>query len=65
MKPAIYSLTIDPSRLASDQLRELAKNYTDLANVLDSLNKNPQRQAILLAEIINQENKTHEPTKTT
>ena len=57
MKPAIYSLTIDPSRLASDQLRELAKNYVALADVLDSLNKNPQRQAILLAEIINQENK--------
>ena len=65
MKPAIYSLTIDPSRLASEQLRELAKNYVALADVLDSLNKNPQRQAILLAEIINQEHKTSEPTKST
>jgi len=59
MTKTVHSATIDPSRPASHQLRELAKHYNELAKLLDELTSDPKRQCEILAEIIEQDQQSH------
>ena len=54
---AKYSVSIDPSRDVANQLRTMAKHYIELAKWLEKLTNDPKRQAEILAQLIEQENR--------